>query len=222
MTGGTTGGGTSTGSGTTGTGGTTSGGGTNTGSGSSSINFGNTQSQSGGSTLQPALREFGTPQTQTTTGFVGRGTTGTFIGATQPGQTGAGGFGATGGGRFGGFGGFGGGFFGGQFGRGTTQPQQPSLSRAEQLRPRHRVAFDYQPIETAAVTTNLRTHLQPVSNRVSGVQVEVDPQGRAILRGAAASEDARRLAEALARLEPGVRSVDNQITVATPTVAPVP
>jgi osmotically-inducible protein OsmY len=40
--------------------------------------------------------------------------------------------------------------------------------------------------------------------------------GVATLRGVVATDDDRRLAERLARLEPGIRRIDNQLTLAAP------
>ncbi len=156
-------------------------------------------------------------QTAGATGaFVGRAMPTEFIGAGQRGAgtqtTRQGQFGQ--GGQFGSFGQFGGGA-----GRGGGQQRgglgsTSTLSRAERLRPRHRIAFDFAPVTVDVVRTNLQTRFLPTQNQLGGIDVDVDAQGRAILRGTAVSEDARKLAEALARLEPGVRKVTNEIDVA--------
>ena len=49
----------------------------------------------------------------------------------------------------------------------------------------------------------------------SPMEVSIE-KGVATLRGVVATEDDRRLAERLARLEPRIRRIDNQLTVAGP------
>jgi hypothetical protein len=62
---------------------------------------------------------------------------------------------------------------------------------------------------SAAVTANPGN-----SPNSAGVSVTLNDQGVATLRGTVGSDHASRLAAAMARLEPGVRSVDNQLSVA--------
>ncbi len=50
--------------------------------------------------------------------------------------------------------------------------------------------------------------------RFSRVGIAAGSNGAMVLRGTVASESDRRMAELLMRLEPGVRSIDNQIVVA--------
>lgn len=66
--------------------------------------------------------------------------------------------------------------------------------------------------------SELRTQQQvqvaaPVRRLVNGYDVSVD-SGVATITGVASTEKDRRMAELLLKLEPGVRSVDNQIVVA--------
>lgn len=99
----------------------------------------------------------------------------------------------------------------GQFRQGFQQPTGPS--RSERIRPRHRVSFSVPPRPPQAVTTNLQSQMARFSGNPAGVDVTVNEQGVATLSGTVADEHAARLAAALARLEPGVRSIDKQLTV---------
>jgi osmotically-inducible protein OsmY len=79
------------------------------------------------------------------------------------------------------------------------------------------VNFDY-PIPTQVKTqTTLTTRFSKLANKTQfqGVDIEVDGN-RVILRGEVASPQDSKLATILARLEPGVRTVQNELTVAEP------
>ncbi len=81
----------------------------------------------------------------------------------------------------------------------------PSISRVGGYVPRRRVP----PVQAS---------LQRIQGlRTVDVQVE---NGVAVLRGIAESVEARRLAELLVKMEPGVRSVRNEIEVVSATIAP--
>jgi hypothetical protein len=85
------------------------------------------------------------------------------------------------------------------------------------IRPRQEIAFPYPQHEAATVSTRLSTRFGQISSRqaeLQGVSVEINAQGAAILTGTVATDEAEKLAGILARLEPGVRSVANQLTVA--------
>lgn len=198
----------------TGTGGTGTGG---TGTGGTSTGTGTTGGTSGGVTVGgqgaggglsgPALLSFGADiDTTGGTGFAGRGSAAeNFVGGiVQPG-TGAGGNARGGNNQFSAIN------RQGQVNRGT-QPTGPS--RSERLRPRHRVAFAYTPSNNAVLSVTLQTRLGALPSPIDGVEVQLDDQGTATLRGTAATSHAASLAAALARLEPGVRRVDNQLVVA--------
>lgn len=185
----------------------------------------------------------GTGPTMSATGSLGAqigqnglaGTAGTsqgFVGAAQDSQQ-TGGFGrsglggATGSNNFSGLqGGRGGG--GNQFGgaRGGNQfgSQQGTASRSAQralsLRPQQRVAFEFQAVADEAITTNLSRRfesLTPADGTTDGaparIATEMGEGGVVTLRGTVESPSARRLAEALARMEPGVRTVVNELEV---------
>ncbi|MGD9856252.1 MAG: BON domain-containing protein [Planctomycetaceae bacterium] len=224
-------GGTTSGSGTGSTTGSgtasTTGSGTGTTSGGAGGSTGGTATGGGGrqggglsgqGVQQPQFQAFGTNQNQNASGFIGRGTGDTFVGQQQAAQQNArGGFGT----QFGGLGAQ----LGGNQGAGTTARgtgQTTTRSRAERLRPQHRVAFSFAPANASIVTTRLQTQIRPLQagGRLGDVVFSFDGDGTVMLQGTAASIDDRELAAALARLEPGVRRVDNQIVV--PQAIPAP
>jgi len=93
------------------------------------------------------------------------------------------------------------------------QPSRPSS-----VRPRFRIGFDVSPTGTLSARESL-TPLQPLTTRLSresgfsGVRIQRDPTGVLTLTGVVSSERERKLAEAFVRLEPGVRSINNEILV---------
>lgn len=109
---------------------------------------------------------------------------------------------------------------GGGNGRGSNQASPERF----QLRPTLRVGFDHSPITASASVTSPRfekrfagiTERRP---QLAGVNIASDYEGRVVLRGTVASEDSKKLAAALMRLEPGVRDVVNEITVEPPTAS---
>jgi osmotically-inducible protein OsmY len=88
------------------------------------------------------------------------------------------------------------------------------------IRPQLIVAFAA-PLPTAdLVGTRLQTRLQKVKNSSSYDGVKIDVEGnKVILRGEVSSAQDARMAAMLARLEPGVRKVENQLTVREPAPA---
>ena len=103
----------------------------------------------------------------------------------------------------------------GQFGQGGNQNRNQARMT---VRPAQRIAFEYPQPERAEVRTSLQTQFRRLSDRrpqLANVSIALDGGSEAVLRGQVVSEDARKLAEAVARLEPGVRSVRNEITVRT-------
>jgi osmotically-inducible protein OsmY len=115
---------------------------------------------------------------------------------------------------------FGGGARGGnQFGsqQGTASR---SAQRALSLRPQQRVAFEFQAVADEAITTNLSRRfeaLTPADGTTDGaparIAAELGEGGLVTLRGTVESPSAKRLAEALARMEPGIRTVVNELEV---------
>jgi hypothetical protein len=84
------------------------------------------------------------------------------------------------------------------------------------IRPRQRVAFSY-PVRGAAVVnvelTRQLYEIAKVRTELAGVAVMIDDSGLATITGMVDTPEQRRLAELLVRLEPGVRSVRNEMTV---------
>lgn len=151
-------------------------------------------------------------QTQGVTGqrrttFVGQGNTGRFVGSAQASpQQGAGRFQQNRGA---------GGNFGQDGGLQNANGQSNSGTAAQRIiRPQQRVAFTYKQPTAERTATALNTRFKKLSDRVDVQGVTVETAGSTVtLRGTVASEDTRRLAAMMAGLEPGVRTVNNQITV---------
>ena len=89
-----------------------------------------------------------------------------------------------------------------------------STSNRRPLQARHRVAFDLPAPTQESISQDLQMQLQAAGPRIpiQGVQIEFE-LGELTLRGTVATEDQRLLAAQLARLEPGVRSVKNELVV---------
>jgi osmotically-inducible protein OsmY len=74
------------------------------------------------------------------------------------------------------------------------------------------IAFDYTPRPVAAVRPDIERALNSSSRLPSGGSIRVVMDGKTVvLRGRVATARERRLAEAMARLTPGVRDVRNEI-----------
>jgi len=84
------------------------------------------------------------------------------------------------------------------------------------FRPQQRIAFHYSPPSPKAVTTTIQVRLDRITSatqRLRGLNVQVGQKGQVTLIGQVESEATRKLAENLIRLEPGVRSIRNELTV---------
>jgi osmotically-inducible protein OsmY len=84
------------------------------------------------------------------------------------------------------------------------------------IRPTQRIAFTYPQRSGSTIESTLETRFGRVSSRQSGldgVSVSSEAEGVVVLTGEVDSEENKRLAAVLARLEPGVRSVRNELTV---------
>lgn len=119
-------------------------------------------------------------------------------------------------GGMGGFGGFGG--FGGLGRFGTSSLNANRSSQRPTVRTRLASAIELPAAGTAAaiaaesrVATRVAT--SPARRIVNGYEVDV-VDGVATISGVANDAHDRRMAELLLKLEPGVRSVDNQIVIA--------
>ena len=109
------------------------------------------------------------------------------------------------------------------FRRQGQRPEQSALdeqgtprggSSTPAVRTRLRVAFDYLPPSDSKSIEALAKNLSRLDRTGAASPIEVQVQnGTATLRGVVASEHDRRLAEQLARLEPGIRRVQNEVEV---------
>lgn len=135
--------------------------------------------------------------------FVGQGNQGQFIGnrqvGTQQGQGTQARFQQAGGGQ------------------GFRQPDNDQQGSERRIRPRYRIAFDYNIAGTATIAERSRQQLQTFRtafNLPDTISVEFDDAGTVILRGEAQSAEMSRLITNVVRLEPGVRNVKNELVVA--------
>ena len=97
-------------------------------------------------------------------------------------------------------------------GQGSTQQ-----NAAASIRTTFRAAFNYPQSNPNTLSTTLTRRLATIPALQSQTPIRVELQGRtAILRGVAATEHDRGLAEQMLRLEPGIEEVKNEVAVASP------
>lgn len=85
-------------------------------------------------------------------------------------------------------------------------------SQPPPVRPRLKTGFEYTKPQLAAVSTKLETRLKKMTMfRGKNVTLSVDPSGDIVLKGNVESAQDAKLAETLARLEPGVYNVKNEL-----------
>ena len=101
-----------------------------------------------------------------------------------------------------------------QFGNQNQRSNQNSSanSNVKRVRPQQRIAFTYPRVNLTQTQVDMGDRLGRLA-KVQGGSTVVSDEGVATLTGRVASEDDKRLAEAMARLEPGVRSVKNDLVV---------
>jgi hypothetical protein len=90
-----------------------------------------------------------------------------------------------------------------------------AVKKSSSIRPRQRVAFDFNPKSSAKVATTISTRLDRISLKNPSLkQVTVAVAGNQIvLTGKVKTPEQSRLAENLLRLEPGVRSIRNELEI---------
>lgn len=153
-------------------------------------------------------------------GLVGRrDTSGRFVGGTQTGQQ-SGGFGRGQTGQSGQFGrsqsnrGFG---AGGQQGLGGQGSESAAPGAARLLHPQQRLGFAYQLPTSEATNQKLNTRFEKLTKRAAlrgATAVKFEMQGSTLtMRGEVDSEETKRLVGMLAGLEPGVRKVENELSI---------
>ncbi|RLS51128.1 MAG: BON domain-containing protein [Planctomycetota bacterium] len=82
----------------------------------------------------------------------------------------------------------------------------------KRARPQQRIAFTFPKANLTSTQVQVSQRFQRLAG-VTGATTEITDEGVATLTGTVATDDAKKLAEALVRLEPGVRSVVNELLV---------
>lgn len=104
---------------------------------------------------------------------------------------------------------------------GTRYGQYGYGRRTTSVRPSLDLGFDYAGPATEELAPKFSARVAKFSSVRFHTPLQVSMEnGTAVLRGAVASEHERALVEQLALLEPGVRRVDNQLTVAGSSAEP--
>ncbi len=96
----------------------------------------------------------------------------------------------------------------------TTNQGNTGRSNIIRARPQQRIAFTYPKANLVATQVQMSDRFQRMTG-ASGASASISDEGVVTLTGVVTSDDSRKLAEALARLEPGVRSVVNELKVDT-------
>ena len=84
------------------------------------------------------------------------------------------------------------------------------------IRPRLRIAFAYPKPSVAVAVTMLSARFERLTSRrpsLSGVRIGTGADGEVTLQGTVNSAETRKLAELMARMQPGVRTVHNELSV---------
>lgn len=166
------------------------------------------QSPFGGTSGGMGANPFGTTGANNS-GMVGRNS-GAFAGNSQAGQTGANAGRAT---RN-----FGNGGNAGQRGN-NGRDNSPPERTTSMIRPRQRVAFEFDAKTPVAVATKMTTRMVKISRKnpsLKGVEIKVDGED-IVLTGKVKTAEQSRLAAILLRQEPGVKSIRNELVVEQPT-----
>lgn len=96
----------------------------------------------------------------------------------------------------------------------------PPEKRTSAIRPRQRVAFDFNARTAETIATKVSTRLDRIGLKYPSLKdVDVHAEGsQVVLTGKVKNAEQSRLAEILLRLEPGVRSVKNELEIEEVTV----
>ena len=102
-----------------------------------------------------------------------------------------------------------------------NQPNQAAAGAANQqkttVRPQLVVAFDYPQHDADTTRTALTTRFAKLASKSQFKGIEIETDGNSVvLRGEVDSDRTSRLATILARMEPGVKRVRNELTVKEP------
>ena len=91
------------------------------------------------------------------------------------------------------------------------------------IRPRLRIAFAYRKPSVSVAVTMLSSRFERLTSRrpsLSGVRIETGAEGEVTLQGTVNSAETRKLAEIMARMQPGVRKVHNELSVSADASQP--
>ncbi|MDG2222836.1 MAG: BON domain-containing protein [Rubripirellula sp.] len=166
--------------------------------------IGSNTNENGQLDADAAFSEIDRGETIGSTGSTGQGFSAASGSTGAAGGGGLGGFGGLGGGGLGGFGNL----FGG-LGGGNSQNSQPII------RTRLRSAISVAPMQPAVVQRVALTRFRVLTTRPQLREINVRMDGRtAIISGVVPNQRDRRMSEMLMRLEPGVSTVVNEITIA--------
>lgn len=97
-----------------------------------------------------------------------------------------------------------------------TQNSNNSNAQTQSITPQLRLGFALPPLPAVELQSTVQSRLvglPALGPRTNGVIAKADPQGLVVLTGSVQSEDDRLLMETLVRMEPGVRSVRNELAV---------
>ena len=91
------------------------------------------------------------------------------------------------------------------------------------IRPRLRIAFAYPKPSFSVAITTISARFGRLNSRVpslSDVRIETSTEGEVTLQGTVRSAETRKLAEIMARMQPGVRKVRNELSVSASASQP--
>lgn len=95
--------------------------------------------------------------------------------------------------------------------------------RTSSIRPRQKIAFDYTPKSPVVVASTLTTRLgqiEKINPRLKGINIQVFGS-EIVMTGTVEKAADKKLAETIMRMEPGVRTIRNDLEVATTVTEPV-
>ena len=106
---------------------------------------------------------------------------------------------------------------GGEGGANSGREGSTGRSARRVPRPVARIAFDFpaRPVASVARSSTVRvTSIAELRPEFAGVRIDVTPEGMAVLQGTVPDDRTAKLAATFVRMEPGVRSVRNELAVA--------
>jgi hypothetical protein len=104
-------------------------------------------------------------------------------------------------------------------------PARQGSSTRHAFRPRERIAFSFPPATPTLIDAALASQFEKLANQYpvfAAVQTETAAGGQVTLRGQVRAAADRRLVEILVRMQPGVRSVQNELMLTSPPSGPSP